>query len=339
MKRLFIHHPLFRLVSPLFSGTLVYMLILLINNTINELGENFFGQELYVCIALAYLIQELARLSIVVFRHLKQPKSFLLRLVLQVLLTLLTTVLLVSGSMYLYFVNVLHYEPNFTELLIFNSIFSVISLIYVLLYVSHQFLHKINVEKMQKEEWARLKMEEDFTQFKQEINPTLLFESLEAILVVMKNDADEAEEVTDSFASMYRHLLYNRKNEVIPLDQEMEALEEFLSVQQHLPYRRIRLLNSYKGETWIVPGTLVQILEAIMRSTIPSKQGELNVEIFDDTNTVEVKYKHEEKLNNSLNIKSLNKIKRNYQYYSKEPLEVKHGPEEKTIKIPKLQML
>ncbi|TAI48850.1 histidine kinase [Flagellimonas allohymeniacidonis] len=339
MKRLFIHHPLFRLLSPLFSGTLVYLLILLINNTINELGENFFGQELYVCIALAYLIQELARLSIVIFRHLNRPKSFLLRLVLQVVSTFLATIVLVSGSMYLYFVKILHYEPNLTELLIFNSIFSVISLIYVLLYVSHQFLHKINVEKLQKEEWARLKMEEDFARFKQEINPLLLFESLEAILMVMKNNVDKAEEVTDSFASMYRHLLSNRKNEVIPLDQEMEALDEFLSVQEHLPYRRIQLVKSFKEKTWIIPGTLVQIIEVIMRSTIPSKTNELAIEILDSGNTIEIKYKHEEKLNKTLNINSLNKLENNYQYYSGTPLEVAHNPHDKTIKIPKLQML
>jgi len=59
MKKLFIHHPLFRLLSPLFSGLVVYILLLLINNDIDQLYEEFLTQELYVCIALTFLIQEL----------------------------------------------------------------------------------------------------------------------------------------------------------------------------------------------------------------------------------------------------------------------------------------
>ncbi|MEO1629027.1 MAG: histidine kinase, partial [Bacteroidota bacterium] len=61
MKTLFVHHPLFRLLGPTFSGVIVYVLILLINNNVDQLQEEFLGQELYVCIGLSYLIQELSR--------------------------------------------------------------------------------------------------------------------------------------------------------------------------------------------------------------------------------------------------------------------------------------
>jgi len=43
MRKLFIHHPLFRLLSPLFSGILVYLLLLLINNNIGQLQEAFLS--------------------------------------------------------------------------------------------------------------------------------------------------------------------------------------------------------------------------------------------------------------------------------------------------------
>ena len=68
MKKLFVHHPLFRLLSPLFSGFIVYLLILLINNNVEQLQEQFLGEELYVCIGLSFIIQELARLLLVLFK-------------------------------------------------------------------------------------------------------------------------------------------------------------------------------------------------------------------------------------------------------------------------------
>ncbi|MEO0902453.1 MAG: histidine kinase, partial [Bacteroidota bacterium] len=103
MNKLFVHHPLFRLLGPLFSGTLVYLLILLINNTIEDLGANFFTQELYVCIGLAYIIQEASRLVIVLFNRLKRSKSFLVKSILHLVVTLLLSIVLVTSAMYLYF--------------------------------------------------------------------------------------------------------------------------------------------------------------------------------------------------------------------------------------------
>nr|WP_299344909.1 histidine kinase [Allomuricauda sp.] len=339
MKRLFVHHPLFRLLTPLFSGSLVYLLILLINNTISDLRENFFGQELYVCIGLAYLIQELARLSLVVFRKLKHPKSFLARLILQVFAMLLVTVVMVSFSMYLYFSKVLLYAPNQTELLIFNSIFCVISMIYVLLYISHQFLYKTNSEKLRKEEWAKLKTEEDFINFKQDINPTLLFESLEGIMVVMKRDPELAEELTDNFASIYRYLLSNKKTEVVPLEKELEVLEEFLRIQHFLAYTKIVLAPTQISNTWIVPGTLLTLSEEIMRTTIPSKKNEITLELIEDKDIFKIKYKHQEKLSKSLQINSLKRLINHYRYYSKVPLKISHEDEFKIVEFPKLQVL
>lgn len=338
MKQLFVHKPLFRLLSPLFSGTLVYLLILLINNTIEELGVNFFSQELYVCIGLAYLIQEYARFSIVIFKRLKSPTSFLAKTLVQVVSTILINIVLVSLAMYLYFTNVLYYTPNSTELLIFNGIFSVISLIYVLLYVSHQFLHKVNTEKLEKEEWARQEIEEEFSDFKRDINPELFFESLEAILVIMKEDVDKAEEITDRFAMVYRYLLSKSKTELVPISEELKVLEELLQLFTELPYRELKLGTITNGDTMIVPGSLLQIMEMIMRTTIAAKKKDLYVDIEESEDTIIIKYLHEEKIRNYLNINDLNLIKKSYSYYTNQPIEVVHATDFKSIYLPKLSL-
>ena len=81
MKKLFIHKPLFRLLSPIFNGFVSYLLILLINNNIAQLQEEFLRQELFVCIALSYVIQEFSRLLLQLFESKIKVKSVFLMLI------------------------------------------------------------------------------------------------------------------------------------------------------------------------------------------------------------------------------------------------------------------
>ena len=64
MNRFFYNQPIFRILWPPFYGAFVYLLILLLNNNLDQLEESFFGDELYFCIILSYLVFESIRLII-----------------------------------------------------------------------------------------------------------------------------------------------------------------------------------------------------------------------------------------------------------------------------------
>jgi len=338
MKKLFVHHPLFRLLSPLFSGTLVYLLILLINNNIGQLEEAFLGQELYVCIGLAYLIQEYARLSLLLFARLSWPKTFLLKLLLQLISSVVIGIILVSVAMYLYFNYVLGYTPNGRELFIFNSIFSLITLIYLVLYLSHQFLYKVNTERMAAEITAKAEIEADFLQFKRGINPELLFESLESLLVLMKKNPEVAEKLSDHFSSVYRYVLAKKNRELVPISEELGMLDELLLLFGHLPYRRINLNRVAVSEIWVVPGSILKVVERIVRSTIPAADIQLNLDILEDDLSILLQYKPEEVLRGDLNTEQLADITRSYRFYTDREVNVKSEDDYLIIEIPKLTL-
>ncbi len=338
MKKLFIHHPLFRLVSPLFSGTLIYLLILLINNTLEDAGSSFFTQELYICIGLSYVIQETARLIILLFDRLKRPKSFFLKSFIHLGITLLSTWVLVSMCMYVYFVKVLSYTPNFMELVIFNSIFSLVAIMYVLLYVANKFLYTVNTEKLKAEKLKRLRVEEDFLNFKQQINPQLLLESLETILVVMKKDPESAEGLTEDFASVYRYLLSAKNMEMINLKEELEVLKDFVGFLNRLPFCNIELSDPKVSNTLVVPGSLLYICETIVRSSIPSKSATTAVSVEETANNILIKFKNESRINKELNINNLSYVQNYYKLYSSVPLEMFRQENFNVIAVPKLQL-
>ncbi len=338
MKKLFVHQPLFRLLSPLFSGTLVYLLILLINNNIAQLQDSFLGQELYVCIGLAYLIQEYARLSLLGFEKLSWPKSFALRLILQIVISIIIGMILVSMAMYVYFTNVLGYVPNSRELWIFNSIFSIITLIYLVLYLSHQFLYKVNTNRLAKEILAKEEVETDFTNFKKGVNPELLFECLESLIVLMKRDPERAENLSDKFSSVYRYVLAKKNREIVSFSEELKVLGELIQLFAHLPYRKVKLAKVEVSETSIVPGSVLAIVERIIKSTIPSDKEFLDLRFTESGESIFIQYEPEETLRGKLEDEQLEDISRNYGFYSVRSVLVYMKGRQKTVQLPKLNL-
>ncbi len=336
MNTLFIHHPIFRIISPLCSGMLVYLLILLVNNNVVQLHEEFLGQELYVCIGLAYLIQEYSRFSLFFFEKLKSPKSLIGKIILQILISVVISILLVSGSMFLYFDLVLGFTPNISELTIFNSIFSIITIIYLSLYLSHQFLHKVNTEIMTKELSLKEGVEQDFLQFKKGINPTLMFETLESLILLMKKDTEKAELLVDHFSALYRYILSETKKELVPIEKELAILDQLLLLFGDLPYRKTRYIKEDSINTMVVPGSILSCIEQIIRSTIVSKELELVVTIFQDSEYILLKYPHQEKISYTLDQNNIKDILDTYRFYTNREILVSKDDVYKIIHIPKL---
>ena len=107
MKKLFIHKPLFRLLSPVFSGAVIYLLILLVNNNVSQLQEQFLGEELYVCIGLSYIVQEFSRILLILFKKAPKLESILLNIGLQIIVSLFLCIIIVSVSITVYYKQVL----------------------------------------------------------------------------------------------------------------------------------------------------------------------------------------------------------------------------------------
>ena len=91
MNKLFIHTPVFRFLSPFFGGTVAYLLILLINNNIGQLQEEFLSQELYVCIALSFIVHEFSRFLLWLFKFIPNFFSTAFMLLIYIVISLLVS--------------------------------------------------------------------------------------------------------------------------------------------------------------------------------------------------------------------------------------------------------
>ncbi len=338
MRKLFVHYSLFRLLSPVFSGVIVYLLILLLNNNISQLQEEFFGEELYFCIGLSYLIQEFSRLLLLLFQKTIVFKSTFKQLLFQVGISMILSIVLVSFSVKIYFDKVLGFSVTLDEVITFNSIFCVITLIYILLFLSHQYLYKINTEKLLQEKRIKENTEDDFKQFKKGINPDLLFESFETLLVLIHEDVEKTDDFIDHLATIYRYILSAKDKQLIASIEEIEASKELVKLFNYLPYRNIYLENTIEDKFLVVPGILLFLIEQIVKITIVSSNTMLELKLTENNSCWELEYLKNDKISEKFQEENFVEIKRVFSIYSQEKIEIKEVENTRKISIPKLQI-
>jgi hypothetical protein len=338
MKRLFIHQPFFRILSPIFSGTVIYLLVLLLNNNVDALQEQFLGEELYFCIGLSYLVQELSRGLLLIFKRLPKGNSTVLNLLLQVVVSLLVCILIVTIVVILYFKYVIGFTASTEEIITLDSIFAVITLIYILLFVSHQYLYKINSEKLEHEELIKQNIEDDFRQFKRGINPHLLFESFEALIVLMHQNPEKADEFIDHLSTIYRYILSSKDRQLVAFQEELTHLSELESLFNKLPYRNLSIESQVSDSFLVVPGSLLFLVELIVRNTIISSDIALEVNILQEKESITIAYQTHDKINANLKTSDLEEIRRVYSIYSEADLEISLHDGMRSICIPKLTL-
>lgn len=337
MKKLFIHDPVFRILSPLFGGSLVYLMVLLVNNNVGQLDEQFLGQELYLCIGLSYIIQEFSRYFLVILAKRQFGNSVWWTIVIQVTVSILFTCLIVSLILFYYYKLYLGFTPSASELILFNVIFTLIAISYVSLYISHRFLYQINTDKISAELEKKSATEEDYRQFVRGINPPLLFKGLEALIMQMKSGIDEdPDELLDSLSMVYRYMLANRTNEPVAFEKEAEAMNNLVALFGFLPYVRVTLALNVENPGVVVPGTFLQLLQEFVRITIPSVLGTQKIEIYEQDDYMILEMNNNDRLDISFDKNVIRVLNQQYNLYSDETIRYQGDDKKHQVYIPKL---
>jgi LytS/YehU family sensor histidine kinase len=342
MKTYFIHNSVFRLVAPGVYGILLYLLTLLINNNVAQVNDIFSSEEVYVFIALSYLCFECIRLLIVLLEKYSRPKLQNAQILIQFILTTAISVAFVMGSLRLYFDYRLGFSMSTTQFWIFSTIFSITALLYNSLYFSNYYLQKENTLKLSVEKQQRQVLEMEMMEFKNDINPDLLYESLENLLGIMYRDVEQAEEYIDCLASTYRYVLANRQQELVPLSVELEAAKNLVRLLNEKYSEQIKFesaLDKTDMQAMLIPGSLPLIVESIVRNTIITRFEPFVIRCYveDDYLTIQ------SKLNDRLLLHpgsehAVTRLQKSYSLYSDLPLIKVKAYEENYIKLPVIKI-
>lgn len=276
--------PLLRILLPPVLGCMAYLLVLLAFDTIHRVLDDFFNQELLVCIAMSYLVLEGNRLLALVFRkRLQQEYHFLLWSFFVLIQALVLTLLLTSGALILYFrqlENLYNIASFATELRVFNGIFLFIALLYQAYFLGFSWLHLQFQRKVAAEEHENRLLDHQIHCFHYVLHPDFLLSGLENILLRLKEQQSElADDGILLLSGIYQYFL-GQQEELLPLKEELqivEKLDDFLC--RFSPYY-IRLQTSVQDQSrLIVPATLVRLIESVAGSQLSSLDAPLLISI------------------------------------------------------------
>jgi LytS/YehU family sensor histidine kinase len=211
------------------------------------------------------------------------------------------------------------------------------------LYFSNDYLQRENTLKLTAERQQREVLEMEMTEFKNDINPDLLYESLENVISLLNKKNDQAEEYIDYLACAYRYVLTNRQRELISLNAEIEAAKNIIRL---LNERYFGLLNfdvsALKADLqWhLIPGSLPIVIEYIVRNTIISNQEPLRIRCYleDDEYLIIQSPLNDRLLQHSESMLALARLQKSYALYSDQPMIQVKAYEENYIKLPLLHV-
>lgn len=330
MKKHLLNQPMFRVVVPPFYGFMMYFLILLVNNRLYQIFESLITDELLVCIGLAYLVSESIRLSTVLLQKytgesFKTPVTvgslFLLNVVVGGGMAFLGVTAYFKGYMGYEYLS--SYKPQLVTLV---TTYSISSLLYTLFYLSIYFLTVKNESQLEQEDLKRQNLEHQLEIFNNEINPDLLFQSLETLISLVHHDKDAAEDFVDQLSLVYRYILDNRKRELVPLREELRIAKTiFYLFKEKYPgqvHLDIDVCGPY-DERLLVPNATPMLLDCIINGSIISKYQPLKIHIScdKDEDYLVIQHNDNDKLSASKYVKqSLNGLHEAFAYFTDRPV-------------------
>jgi len=336
MKKIFIHNPFFRLLAPPVFGVFAYLIILLINNNVAQIATLASNQEVYVSIVLSLISFESMRLTIVLLnRFLKSASNVIFP---QAAAATVVSVFMVLVAISQYYQWVIGFDISQRELWIFGIIFALTALLYNALYVGNQYLHLENTLRIEQEHKLRESLESEFLSFRQDINPDLLYDSLEELILCIHKKTDTAEELIDSLAALYRYQLIHRQKEFVKLSEEIHAIKHQIRLANQKHKNAIRWINGIENadRVELMPGALITAIDSVLRNTLISSDTPLTLTLSQEDEEYFVLH-HE--LNDKLqlhpdSLEAFQRLQRSYSVYCDRPfVQVKTG-RENYIKFP-----
>lgn len=188
----------------------------------------------------------------------------------------------------------------------------------------------------------KLKTEQVSTQYqslKNQVNPHFLFNSLNALTSLVYDDQAKAVEFIRKLSQVYRYVLDKKDEELVPLEDEVSFMENFIFLQKIRFGDNLSFSVSKGTVVGFLPPLALQILveNAIKHNVVSEKDPlEIKVEITDELCIVSNNIK--EKLDKDSTGIGLSNLKARYEYLSKRKVEILNDGKEFIVKLPILEL-
>ena len=195
----------------------------------------------------------------------------------------------------------------------------------------------LNEEILKRE---RLTMEYEI--LKNQVNPHFFFNSLTALISLVRTDQEKAVEFIEQFSKIFRYRLDHHQNQVVNLLTEKKIVEAVAFLYQ-IRFKNELLVNidlPNSTDKFIVPMALQMLIENAVKHNMASIEKPLKIDLWLNDEYIIVQNNLQPKRTNTISNKiGLKNIQSQYKYLSKKEVIIEHTEEFFTVKIPILNSI
>jgi sensor histidine kinase YesM len=175
-----------------------------------------------------------------------------------------------------------------------------------------------NIKKREKD--ARELVILQFETLKNQVNPHFLFNSLNTLVSMIRQDKDIATEYVENLAEYFRNILTFKNIDLIPLTEELALMKTYYYLQQKRYGKNLELdveLDKNATDSLIPPLTLQILLENALKHNEISSRKPLKIRIINSDDTIVVENNLQLKMNAEASTRTgLDNIKNRYRLAS-----------------------
>lgn len=203
---------------------------------------------------------------------------------------------------------------------------------------SVEFFKNWRKATIQQEELKRAHLALQYQSLRDQVRPHFLFNSLSSLVTLINTDPDKATRFVHKLSDVYRYLLEQRETELVPLDEEVRFLEDYIYLQKIRFGESLRVTVELEKiqKRMVIPLSLQMIVENAIKHNEASSGRPLVIDIR-STGTGQVV------ISNTLQKKELpekspglgiENLKKRIAFYSDQPLVVNQESDRFTVTIP-----
>jgi sensor histidine kinase YesM len=176
---------------------------------------------------------------------------------------------------------------------------------------------------------------------KSQMNPHFLFNSLNTLSSLIHEDSEKAEDFLDHMSKVYRYLLRNNEDELVPLKTEIDLIRSyyFLLRKRHGQAFNIDInIPEQYLNTEIPPLTLQMLIENAVNQNTLTKNAPLNIFITVANDQIEIVHNVQPKLYGAKEgEEAIENIANKFRLLTKKNIIISETNEKRTIQLPLLE--
>lgn len=213
--------------------------------------------------------------------------------------------------------------------------------LFFFIYEGIYFLNKTQQMEIERNKLQKLTAEHRLDTLKNQVNPHFLFNSLNTLVTMIPEEPNQAVEFVQKLSKTYRNILDVRDEKLIPLSQELKALDAYIYLLKTRFQDRIHIDNRL-GENlmdkFILPLSLQILIENAVKHNITSRRNPLHISIHEEDGYVVVENNLQKKDQQYASTKmGLENIRSRYQLLIHKDISVKETSDKFIVRLPLIE--